>query len=143
MYFIMKPRSVKIGIIVAAVVLIVSLYLGAQKNKKTEGLTASAPTSSGESSVKVLAASSWCGWSKKQVKEMPSIKSALQDNGISVELIEDNTPEGEKKMKELAEKHDVNGFPATLVVGSDGEVKGKISGYKPVDAMVAEVKKMI
>lgn len=138
----MKPRSVKIGIVVAALVLLFSLYWGSRKDKR-EGLSVSAPTSSGESTVKVLAASSWCGWSKKQSSEFGAVKSALSDVGVGAELIDDSTPEGEASMKKLAQENEVDGYPATLVVGGDGQVKGKISGYKPVDALVAEVKKLI
>ena len=118
--------------VVTAIILGVVVYFLVSQGQ-TEGLTGSAPT------VRVLAASSWCGWSVKQVKEIPAITTALEKQGISVELIEDDTP----KMKELAKQHGIGGFPATLVVGADGEVKGKINGYKPAAAMVEAVHKII
>jgi len=37
----------------------------------------------------------------------------------------------------------VNGYPATIVLGANGEKKGQVGGFKPVDDLIAEIKKLL
>ena len=81
----------------------------------------------------VVHASSWCGWSKKQMEEYPSIKSALQQKNVAVREVEDSSEEG----KQLARQFGIDGYPGSLVF-KNGELVDKVGGYKPADAMVQQ-----
>ena len=82
----------------------------------------------------VVHASSWCGWSKKQMEEYPKIKSALEQRNVRVREVEDNSEEGERMAKEFG----IDGFPGSLIF-KNGQLVDKVGGFKPADAMIQQV----
>lgn len=136
----MKHRYVMVGIAIAVVVLLISAMRGSYRLPgMTEGLT-DPSMSKGNGSVVCLVAPSWCGWSKKFVGEVgdsgEKLKGALEGSGLGVSLVDDKSEEG----KALAAKHGTNGYPATIVLDKNGEKKKVISGFKPLDKLVEEIK---
>jgi len=81
----------------------------------------------------------WEGMAKKMVAQMPALESGLGGTGASVRMVDDKSDEGKK----LSKAHGVNGYPATLVFGANGEKKGQVGGFKPVDDLIAEIKKLL
>ena len=68
--------------------------------------------------------------------EFDDTKKKLAKHGVHAKAVEDKSSEG----RELAKKHNIDGYPTTLVK-KDGKVVGKIGGFRKADDMVAEVNK--
>ena len=139
----MKHQYVMVGIAVAVVVLLVSAVRGSYRLPgMTEGLTdpSMSKGAGANGSVVCLVAPSWRGWSKKFVGEVggsgEKLQGALEGSGLGVSLVDDKSQEG----KALAAKHGTNGYPATIVLDKNGEKKKVISGFKPLDKLVDEIK---
>jgi thiol-disulfide isomerase/thioredoxin len=101
---------------------------------EVEVVQTEAPLNGGKMELVIVHGASWCGWSKKQMDEFDAIKGELERNGVSVRQVEDKTPEGQQLSKQFG----VDGFPASLVF-NNRELVNKIGGYKPANALVAEV----
>ena len=57
----------------------------------------------------ILSADSWCGWSKKQSKEIEAIKKALAELGVTVKYVSDK--DNKEEFDRLSKKFKVRGFP--------------------------------
>lgn len=139
----MKHDYVVAGLVIATAVLLwTSIHGSCRAPAMWEGM-ANAGGAGGAggagASVVVLAAPSWCGWSKKMVAQIPALESGLEGTGASVRMVDDKSDEGKK----LSKAHGVNGYPATIVLGANGEKKGQVGGFKPVDDLIAEIKKLL
>jgi thiol-disulfide isomerase/thioredoxin len=135
----MKQTYVIAGIVIAVgIILWASTRASCRPPAMWEGM-ANGDRDGGAASVVVLAAPSWCGWSKKMAAQVPALSSGLRESGVSVRMVDDKSEEG----KQLSSKHGVNGYPATLVFGSDGEKKGQVGGFKPVDDLIKEIKALL
>ena len=98
--------------------------------KPTEGF------SDGGLQLIIVHASSWCGWSKKQMEEYSAIKSELESKGVSCKEVEDSSDEGQQ----LSRQYDIDGYPGSLIL-KNGQLVDKVPGYKPKDALVQLVLK--
>ena len=74
--------------------------------KPTEGF------SDGGLQLIIVHASSWCGWSKKQMEEYSAIKSELESKGVSCKEVEDSSDEGQQ----LSRQYDIDGYPGSLIL---------------------------
>jgi hypothetical protein len=82
--------------------------------------------------VTVLSADSWCGYSKKMSAQEKEITTALEATGFNVDFVNDSKDKA--KFDELAKKHNIKGFPATIVAGKT------IPGFMPPEKLVEKVK---
>lgn len=138
LYKTMKHDYIVAGTVIAVGILLwTSIHGACRAPAMWEGMANGAGGAG--ASVVVLAAPSWCGWSKKMAAQVPALSSGLEGTGASVRMVDDKSDEG----KQLSKAHGVNGYPATLVFGANGEKKGQVGGFKPVDDLIAEIKKLL
>lgn len=77
----------------------------------------------------------WCSWCKKLDAETyvdPKVVE-LSDKFVALKT------DAEKEGADLASKYDVSGFPTILFVDGEGEVFGKLIGYRDAATFVTEV----
>lgn len=92
--------------------------------------------------------SEWCGWCKKLRKEtldQAAFRKFAAQNLVLVYMDIPRGPEpaGPTRLKEVSAKlQPGGGVPCTVIVGADGTVKGKISGYRPLKRYIAEIKEL-
>ena len=127
-----------VAVLAAAVIFIAGASAGAAAGAaagSVEGLANNSDTPS----VVMILATSWCGWSKKMQEEVDGVRQGLK--GLAtVKVLDDKSSEG----KSLASKHGVDGYPATLVLSSDGGLVGKpIGGYQKAGDLVSELKRLL
>ena len=84
----------------------------------------------------ILSADSFCGFCKKLLGEVETIKRLLNKKGIEVIVISDiKEPQ---KFKEASQKFKARGFPHAVLDTGDGKTN-EISGYMPAAAYVKKV----
>jgi thiol:disulfide interchange protein len=74
----------------------------------------------------------WCGFCKKLDRETlsaPPVAAFLSSNFVSVKVNAEDGSEGQQ----LAAKHNVRGFPTTLVLDANGTLLKSIVGFKSAD----------
>ncbi len=84
----------------------------------------------------------WCQWCKKMDKETyanKKVASSINKNFIALNI----NPETDAKGSELAEKYAVTGFPAVIIVNSDGFILNSINGYVDDKAMISHIDKAL
>ena len=92
--------------------------------------------------------SDWCPPCKrlrKDTLEQRAFKKFAAEKLILVymDVPRGPAPAGPTKLKEASAKlQPGGGVPCTVIVGADGTVKGKISGYRPLNGYIAEIKKL-
>jgi thioredoxin-like negative regulator of GroEL len=71
----------------------------------------------------------WCTWCKRLDSDVYTDPKVVETarRFVSVKLNTDTDPEG----KELAKKHGVTGLPTILFLNGDGQVIGRIGGFRP------------
>ena len=93
--------------------------------------------------------SDWCGWciklhkdtlGQKEFKKFAAKKLIL----VYMDMPRKQDPAERAKVRELSSKLQAGGgVPCTVLVDPSGEVKGKISGYRPLKKYMAELKKFV
>ena len=91
----------------------------------------------------VLSAASWCPHCKSMAKQKDELAKELAKHGVKMTYIDDIKDKKEfevmgKKLKEMGAK--LAGFPHSSLL-KDGHRVADMPGFRPTDAMVAEVKK--
>lgn len=92
--------------------------------------------------------SEWCGWCvklRRETLERPAFRKFAAEKLVLVymDVPRGPAPVGPTRLKEVSEKlRPGSGVPCTVIVGADGTVKGKISGYRPLNGYIAEIKKL-
>ncbi len=91
----------------------------------------------------VLSAASWCPHCKHMAKQKDELAKELAKHGVKMTYIDDIKDKKEfeamgEKLKEMGAK--LAGFPHSSLL-KDGHRVADMPGFRPTDAMVAEVKK--
>ncbi len=83
--------------------------------------------------------SKWVVWvSGKLSASKDALAEKLGANGIKLNMV--NETEDKENFDKLSKEHSVRGFPHCMIF-VNGKKVADISGYRPPDAMVEEVKK--
>ncbi len=101
----------------------------------------------------------WTTWCKPCVKNLPALQNIYEryaDKGLQVLAVNEDGPRSVAKVgpfvramgltfpvlldpdREWLRKYNINGFPTTLLLDRDGEIKEIISGYRPGDHKILE-----
>ena len=73
-----------------------------------------APTNKGTKTLLIISADSWCGYSQKMTKEVPSLKAVLEPMGVEVVLVSDIPDKA--AFQKLAAEHSARGFPHSVLL---------------------------
>ena len=93
--------------------------------------------------------SDWCGWCQKLRKDtldQSAFKKFAANNLILVymDMPRNQAPADRAKVQALSRKLKAGGgVPCTVIVGSDGTVKGKIVGYRPLKKYMPELEQFV
>lgn len=83
---------------------------------------------------------SWCGWCKRLDRDVyanPNIARFVDSQFVPVKINAEDNGEGAA----FAKKLEIRGYPCTVVLDSDGHVKGLFYGYRKPNEFPAELAK--
>jgi len=135
---------------IAAVLLAVAQFMEDSKSEPFhEGKPHDSPHSHSSSSggqdyeLVVLSAASWCGYCKKMAKQKEELAKELAKHGVKMTYIDDIKDKKEfeamgEKLKKMGAE--LAGFPHSSLL-KNGHRVADMAGFRPPEAMVAEVKK--
>ncbi|MBX9877107.1 MAG: thioredoxin family protein [Candidatus Obscuribacterales bacterium] len=82
----------------------------------------------------------WCGWCKRLDRDVYSnarIAQYVDSQFVPLKMDAEDGGEGQ----EFARKHEIRGYPCTVVLDSNGQVKGMFYGYRKPNEFPAELAK--
>lgn len=103
----------------------------------------------GKTVLVLFTGSDWCSWCiklRRETLEKKAFQNFASENLVLVYMdMPRKQPAAEKaKVQALAAKLQAGGgVPCTVLVGPDGEIKGKISGYRPLKKYLDEIRKIL
>lgn len=82
----------------------------------------------------------WCGWCKRLDRDVYAnarIAQFIDSQFVPMKMNAEDNGEGQA----FAKKHEIRGYPCTIVLDSDGHVKGMFYGYRKPNEFPAELAK--
>jgi thiol-disulfide isomerase/thioredoxin len=129
-----KRGALRNKLLIGAAIL-AALGIGYFIYRRSYDVMASAGVAAGASAgvVAKVVGADWCGYSKKQMGEMDSIKAKVAGSAV-VEYHDADSEEG----KSLVGANQINGFPSVIVY-KNGQKKGEWSGFADADAFMKKL----